>query len=542
MDVTADKMQWMNIFKPQAKPRFAWPEAMSLALYAVVLFWCIPHHALWFDEAQAWLIARDLTLSEMLLHRLHYEGAPALWYLLLWIETRLHISLLGMHLIAGVIAVAGVYVWLRFNPLPRFLSLLVPFSFFILYQYAVIARSYVLVPLFAFSLMALHKKPNSNPLLFALAAGLMANCSGHMAAYAIGMVIWYGRDRLLARGSNSERRPIMLAALLFTVLLGLAAAVAWPTSDYNFGKSNPTIRFLSHAWPVHRATPPPIAIPPSSVATAPADEPSRVAKLLVRLLTVITVPISDINLLTLLFLFLLALNLYFRGRCITVLPPLMVALFFAFVDGASHHTGIVWIGLLCCVWELASQPPKHNREKLLGTALYAVTGLVVALQIGWSIHCLRNDLDGSYSGYRQAADYLRRLPTGTRIATFDVTTVTVNAFLPDTPFYNSQSAYWPFSKTADPSLDFDRVIAEKPGMVLAEEQNYVSHIQNQWIAFKKPGVTPDDIERATQLIQHGYHVTHRFCGLHVFRNETEFVDCGVIYEPDVKSAGASVRK
>jgi hypothetical protein len=523
------QLLWDNLFKPQTRPRFAWPEALALAAYCAILFWCIPHHASWFDEAETWLIARSSTISDMLLHRLHYEGNPAIWYLLAWTEIRLHVSFLGMHLIAGAIAATGIYVWLRFNPLPRILSLLVPFSFFLLYQYAVVARCYAFLPLLAFSLMILYRNRNSSPLLFALLAGFMANCSGHMAAYAVGMVIWYGRDRWLSTQQNkAERRALLAPALIFVACLSLAAATAWPSPDGSFGSDKPSIELLRH---VGHDRGRPAGSTSQSAATRPS-EPPTIVKALVRLLTVLTVPISTVNLLTLLFFLLLGINLYRQKLWLSLLPSLMAAMLYEFLHGASHHTGIVWIGLLCCLWQLASEPPPEGGKQWLRPALYAVTGVVVVLQIGWSIHCIRNDFDGAYSGYRATADYLRQLHPGTRIAAFGMTTATVNAYFPHTPFYNTALDYSPLSKTTDPDLDFDQVIAERPAVVVAQEQDYISQIQNQWITTKKGGLTADDIALADKLIQHGYHATHRFCGDHAFRDTTEFKDCAVIYEPN----------
>ena len=59
----------------------AFPLALT-ALFLVRGAVAAAHHELWRDEAQAWLIARDVPLSR-LFAELHYEGHPALWFLLL---------------------------------------------------------------------------------------------------------------------------------------------------------------------------------------------------------------------------------------------------------------------------------------------------------------------------------------------------------------------------------------------------------------------------------------------------------------------------
>src|SRR4051812_40575150 len=60
----------------------AWAWAPALAAWCALVAWVLPLHEPWFDEAQAWLIARDATLWEIL-GRMSYEGSPPLWHLLL---------------------------------------------------------------------------------------------------------------------------------------------------------------------------------------------------------------------------------------------------------------------------------------------------------------------------------------------------------------------------------------------------------------------------------------------------------------------------
>lgn len=52
---------------------------IALAAYVIVVATVMCFHEPWFDEAQAWLIARDCSWREMILERPHYEGHPPLW-------------------------------------------------------------------------------------------------------------------------------------------------------------------------------------------------------------------------------------------------------------------------------------------------------------------------------------------------------------------------------------------------------------------------------------------------------------------------------
>ncbi|MGA8111209.1 MAG: hypothetical protein WB974_17360, partial [Acidobacteriaceae bacterium] len=180
-----------------------------MAVVAVGIFW----HEPWADEAQAWLLARDQGFWHLMLHAIRYEGSPGLWHALLWGLVRLHVSYAGMHWISGALAAAGVYVFLRWSPFPLVLRILLPFGFWLAYQDAVVARSYVVYALLAFSTAALlrgmsqrdPRLPVRGTALAGLAAllGLMANLSVHGFVASIGFaVVAWVVTRRCARTSN----------------------------------------------------------------------------------------------------------------------------------------------------------------------------------------------------------------------------------------------------------------------------------------------------------------------------------------------------
>ena len=57
-----------------------------LLFILIIAYVKVAHHELWKDEWQAWFVAKDKSISEVLSF-LYYEGHPALWYLYLKIFT-----------------------------------------------------------------------------------------------------------------------------------------------------------------------------------------------------------------------------------------------------------------------------------------------------------------------------------------------------------------------------------------------------------------------------------------------------------------------
>ena len=57
-----------------------WGAMILFVVLSVVLF---VYHEPWYDEIQAWMVASDASVGEMIWHLPHYEGHPPFWTLLL---------------------------------------------------------------------------------------------------------------------------------------------------------------------------------------------------------------------------------------------------------------------------------------------------------------------------------------------------------------------------------------------------------------------------------------------------------------------------
>lgn len=125
--------------------RCHWRIAVFAAYIAVVA--CVmAFHEPWFDEAQSWLIARDASFRDMLLVRPHYEGHPPLWWLMLSVPAKLgvpyEIGLKGVQLACAAL-MAGLLIFR--SPFPPVAVALLPFTYFICFQYGVTSRPYALM-------------------------------------------------------------------------------------------------------------------------------------------------------------------------------------------------------------------------------------------------------------------------------------------------------------------------------------------------------------------------------------------------------------
>jgi hypothetical protein len=120
-------------------------------------------HEIWRDEAQAWLIARDSQNIITLFKNLQYESHPGLWYLILFPIAKIFASPLIMQVLNTLISTLTVYIIARFSIFSWAQKYLISFSYFLFYEYGIIARNYSLGIFFIFlfcSLFLYRQKKN----------------------------------------------------------------------------------------------------------------------------------------------------------------------------------------------------------------------------------------------------------------------------------------------------------------------------------------------------------------------------------------------
>lgn len=71
-------------------------------LYALFTLIVLLHHEIWADEAQVWLVVRDLNLFEIIEH-VRTEGHPLLWYFLVLPFSKLNLSIFSMQILSWFI-------------------------------------------------------------------------------------------------------------------------------------------------------------------------------------------------------------------------------------------------------------------------------------------------------------------------------------------------------------------------------------------------------------------------------------------------------
>lgn len=211
--------------------------AVCLGLLAVIL----ARHENTRDEAQAWLLARDLGLSG-LVRQMAYEGHPCLWHLLLMPLAKTGMPYISMNILSIGMTLIAVALLFRKSNLPLPILATAVFSAPFLYYLPIFSRNYCLIAPVLFMNACLYPDRRSRPLLYGLSIALLVQTHIMMLGMAgVLSLIWlmealraYGRDRdgaRLMRQGAGLALPLLSLVLLIVQLRGMRASSAFPTGE-----------------------------------------------------------------------------------------------------------------------------------------------------------------------------------------------------------------------------------------------------------------------------------------------------------------------
>ena len=412
--------------------QWQWPLWCAAAAYIFLLAFNIMHHEPWVDEAQAWLLARDSSLWELWTKLLRYEGSPGLWHTLLWFCIRLGVPYRGIDLISGAAASAAVWVLLRHAPFPLFLRLLLPFTFFLSYQYAVIARNYALLPLLLFSCAAVYKDGVRRSGLITVLLCLLADVNAQ--ALLLSASIWFVFHlRITKRWSElggSVKRKVIIHGLAYLLTLLLIALLTWPTRDITFARV------------------PDRSIHNLLIVTGFAFRQAFGEGFLPFVIIGLTVPFLWRS----------------GGWLLFVLPSILLCVFGAVVYSVYWHWGFLFLAWLFAIWVSA------NNAKLT-FPVRAALWIVIAVQCYWTFASTCFDWKNPYSGSLAAARYLQKMDLKEkRLYGVGLSCLAVQPYFVKNIFANVNSgrnpAFWDWSKRNHANDSVEHLGSSSPDYVL----------------------------------------------------------------------------
>ena len=208
-------------------------------LFALTIFFLIPFHEMWGDELQAWLIGKNSNTFFELISNSRYEGSGALWHLMLYFLAKFFQpeSMQYLHL---MISTASVYLIMKHSPFTLTQKILLTFSYFIFFEYSLIARNYSIGVFLIFAFCVLFKRRKSSPLLLISILILLAHTSIYGLILSICSFLTLILDRIREPNHSQIQskaflsRSDILALAIYLVGVTVAILQINPPPDASF--------------------------------------------------------------------------------------------------------------------------------------------------------------------------------------------------------------------------------------------------------------------------------------------------------------------
>lgn len=389
-------------------------DVITLIIYLLGVCTVSFFHEPWFDEAQSWAIARSGTIKEILFEIPHYEGHPPLWHLILVPFAKLgapyELSLAAVNIFFMTLAVA---VLLFKSPFPKLIRCLLPFNFFLFYQYGVVSRPYCILVLAIFLAAVCYKNRNEHPVKYLLCLALM--CAVHSYGIIIAgclCIVWlieifteYKKSGKLADILKDRRCWLMFCLLIFAMLV--MAAIVPDENVYLGGKmsSETEKKFdfscinILFCFVIFSDS---IITSFFNYAGVPSEIVSQIPVIVVSILLValfVTITYRNKKLLTFL------------------LPYGVLSIFGSFVYISPHHIGVITAFVIFVLWIIVDEngkvllPEYMNKisaklGKKLKVIVKAIAFLPLLIPIAWS--CTSSYFDIRYPyWFDEAADFIK---------------------------------------------------------------------------------------------------------------------------------------
>ncbi len=506
------------IFRSRQSPRFGLLEAIVFLVWLALLTILVAHHVPWVDEAQGWLVARDSTLIDLFNTRLRYEGSPGLWHLLLWILCWMHVSFTAMRWIVSIVPAAGIYVFLRYSPFPAILRIVLPFSFYLGYQYAVVSRNYLAAPLLIFVCAVLFAQPARHLLSLSVVLGLLSNLCAQGLVISAGFAAMIALRLWQERKQGSER-----IGLRRLIAAGICLCAFWAVSVWSTRPASDDI--YTPAWRATHLEKKPAgagAIPSPPLPNGPAAESHPQAEnkpqnhgtlshAIERFEENVTYGMSNSWLVSLAAWSVVVAFLIYGRNAVDLLPFLLLQALFEFVAARPWHFGMVTLALLAVLW--IDWPKKGDSHAPVWHAiLFFVLFAIAAEQCSWTARAMRTDLTAAYSGDRDAAAYLAGRIQGKTIAGFQYFSVGILPYFSTNIFENQpKEAFWNFSRKVDVDAHVAETLDRQPEIVDVGFAVRPPDATQGSAPTGFPATFQPRIER--EILATGrYRETHRFCG------------------------------
>lgn len=199
--------------------RIRLPELAVFAAFAATTLFLLLHHEVWRDEAQGYLLVRDLSIPGLLRH-LPCESQFALWYLLIWPLGALGAPVFAINVFHWLLSCATCLIFLWNAPFRLLTRAAIVFSLPFFFEYTIVARSYAIAIFLLVVILSLWSIRRTRPIPLALLVALCASTTlaswGCLLAVCATMLCEWIREKRFGR---AELASVLIAAAGFLLAL-----------------------------------------------------------------------------------------------------------------------------------------------------------------------------------------------------------------------------------------------------------------------------------------------------------------------------------
>jgi len=367
---------------------------LFIGLYIVISIF----HEPMYDEAQAWMIARDASWYELIFEIPHYEGHPPIWHLILAIFAKSGLSIdIGMRIPGALFCFASVGVLFFRSPFPKIVKCILPFTYYIFYRYSIVVRPYCMM-MFALFLVALaYKNKSDKPFRMMMALMLLCASSAYGMVIAAGIcIVWL--IELFTQVKENYKQQIVSMMILFVYNLG-QLLIMMPYSDTNSVTSYSVSTILYSLIYM-------LVLGPADALFLDTGMDARLQDYARGIID--GGAISYINLIIgfITIMFILFYVKKYRKTLLLTIPYFMFSLFSASVYFWYHHIGLIHLYLIFVFWCALDDKDSIIKVKLpiytenMNVGLKKIYGyipkvalvLCLGMSLAWSVFCSWTDL------------------------------------------------------------------------------------------------------------------------------------------------------
>lgn len=457
-----------------------------LAAFFVIGLIGVFHHEMWRDELQIWLVGSSAHTFSEFLRNMTNECNPFGWYFLDFVLSRFTDNPLIVQVFHLLLATGTIYLILKYSPFTLLQKVFVSFSYYLLFEYCLIARGYALTIFFIFLFCTLYQQVKSKHryLILGLVLFCLANTTGHgviMTLSLLGMMMadyLFTKDFALRKKYTTKQFWLGVAV----VLVGIYIAMRWITPPAGNHYANNWVTGID-GYRFHRTS------STFWMSFIPIPDFSTIhfwnSSLLYTDNSTFT---SKILFLLSLCIFLFCIIYYSQKISVVVLylaGTLGVLLFHytnsvIFTINAANHYGFIFITFIAAAWLVHSvKKTKYvipglnslrNKFKIEKNFTYLVTGLFAINMIA-GIIAYSKDYEYTFSNIEQTGKYIveHNLDKIPEAGFIDYAVSPISAFTKQSIYYPDRDTTGRFTISIQSRYSFD------PKVLLPRLENFIKH-------------------------------------------------------------------